>query len=112
MMAQVTDMEMVEMVINGRVNKINDKTCRPLRVEIGSPAARRLMRKKASTLKKNENFEKNYVVPDLTRKQHEEDKQLRDKLKEFGGNGMEGMQISKGCKVDQGKGGGMFRKTI
>ena len=41
------------------------------------------------------------MVPDLTRKQQEEDKQLRDKLKEFRGNGMEGIKISKGCIVKE-----------
>ena len=101
MIAEVTDKERVEMVIKGRVGKIQDNKCRPLRVEIQSPAARRLILKKASTLKKNKNFEKIYVVPDLTRKQQEEDKQLRDKLKEFRGNGMEGIKISKGCIVKE-----------
>ena len=103
MIAEVIDKETVEMVIKGRVGKINDKNCRPVRVEMRgeSPAARRLILKKASTLKKNKNFEKIYVVPDLSRMQQEEDKQLRDKLKEFRGNGMEGIKISKGCIVKE-----------
>ena len=43
MIAEVTDKERVEMVIKGRVGKIHDNKCRPLRVEIESPTARRLI---------------------------------------------------------------------
>ena len=101
MITEVTDKDTVEMVVKGRIGKSNDKKSRPIRVEIESPAARRLILKKASTLQKNKTFERIYVVPDLTRKQQEEDKLLRDKLKELRGNGMEGIKISKGCIVKE-----------
>ena len=55
--------------------------------------------KKAKTLKEDRKFEKIFVSPDLTRKQQEEDKTLRDKLKEFRNQGMLGIKISKGCIV-------------
>ena len=98
----MTDKETyIEIEVKGRIGKVNDKSARPVRIEIESPEARRLILKKASTLKSNKKYEKIYVVPDLTRKQQEEDKQLRDKLKEYRRQGMEGIKISRGCIVKE-----------
>ena len=78
MIVEVTDKKRVELVVKGRIGKANDKTIRPVRIEIESPVARKLILKKASTLKTSEKYEKIYVVQDLARRQQEEDKQLRD----------------------------------
>ncbi len=91
----------IEIEVKRRIGKVNERSARSVRIKIESPAARRLILKKASTLKSNKKYEKIYVVPDLTRKQQEEDKQLRDKLKEYRGQGMEGIKISRGCIVKE-----------
>ncbi len=102
MIADMTDKEIyIEIEVKGRIGKINEKSARPVRVEVESPEERRLLLKKAITLKNNKKYEKIYVVPDLTRKQQEEDKQLRDKLKEYRRQGMQGIKISRGCIVKE-----------
>ena len=107
--AVVMDKEAVEMMIKGRIGRMKDGSSRPVRVEIASPAARRQILKKVSTLKNKKEYEKIYVVPDLTKKQQEDDKQLRDKLKELRAQGGVGLKISKGCIVKED---GKERRTI
>ena len=41
-------------------------------------------------------FEKIYISPDLTRKQQEKDKKLRDMVKEYRVQGMTGVKIVRG----------------
>lgn len=83
--------------IVGRVGKseITDKT-RPLRILMEDPVARRRILKGASSLKTKKDFDKIYIVPDHTRKQQEQDKILRDKVKQFRAEGKTGVKISKG----------------
>jgi hypothetical protein len=98
MLAKLMDNEKTKIEVKGRIGKNRDK-CRPVRVEIEDHIYRRNVMKKASTLKTNAKFEKVYIAPDLTRKQQEEDKILRDNLKKFRNEGIEGVKINKGCVV-------------
>ena len=96
--SKLLEHDMVEYEVKGRIGKVRDK-CRPVRVEVINASGRRQIMKKAKTLKEDRKFEKIFVSPDLTRKQQEENKTLRDKLKEFRNQGMLGIKISKGCIV-------------
>lgn len=83
--------------IVGRIGKseLKDKT-RPLRILMEDPIARRKILRGASSLKGKKDFDKVYIVPDHTRKQQEQDKLLRDKVKQFREEGKTGVKISKG----------------
>ena len=96
--ATIMDKEMTRFEAKGRIGKIGTK-CRPVRVEIEDYVYRRNLMKKANNLKDNKNYEKIFVSPDLTRKQQEEDKTLRDKLKEYRNAGIEGVKINRGCII-------------
>ena len=56
-------------------------------------------------LKNDTKFAKVYICPDLTRKQQEYDKTLRDKVKEFKGKGMLSIKIVRGKVVREGASG-------
>jgi hypothetical protein len=58
--------------------------------------ARRRVLKGASSLKAKRDYEKVYIVPDLTRKQMDEDRQLREKVKQFRQDGKLGVKIVRG----------------
>ena len=106
MIGTILETEDVELKVQGRIGKKMDgEKKRPVKVEIRDAAARRKIIQKASNLKKEPKYEKIYVSPDLTRKQQEGDKALRDKVKEFRNQGKEGLKISKGCVVQEGSGG-------
>src|ERR1700690_1361930 len=94
------DKDTIEFEIKGRIGISKDK-CRPLRVEIPSAVARRQILRKARDLKNEPTFDKVYIAPDLTKKQQEEDKTLRDKLKEFKTQGVDGVKIRRGCIVKE-----------
>ena len=106
MLSTIMGVEQVELKVHGRVGKKAeaDKK-RPVKVEVREATVRRSILQKAANLKKEQKYEKIYVSPDLTRKQQEEDKALRDKVKEFRGQGMEGVKINKGCVVKELQGG-------
>lgn len=80
--------------IVGRVGRVEKEggagRCRPLRIRIEELDHKRKLLSRGKHLKvaKDDNLRKVYVAPDLTRLQQEEDKKLRDKLKEFREDGM------------------------
>ena len=95
LLAVVMKEDEVEFEFRGRVGK-DTKKVRPVRIGIESGEMKRNILKKASTLKGDKKFEKVYICPDLTHKQQEEDKVLRNKAKEFKNNGVVGVKISRG----------------
>ena len=105
MLSTVLETEEVEMTVHGRLGRKESDKRRPVRVEISDAAARRTILKKATNLKKEPKYEKIYVSPDLTRKQQEIDKALRDKVKVLRSQGIEGVKINKGCVVKEANGG-------
>ena len=105
MLSTVVGTEEVDMKVHGRLGRKESDKKRPVRVEISDAAARRTIMKKAINLKKEPKYEKIYVSPDLTRKQQEMDKALRDKVKELRAQGVEGVKINKGCVVKEVEGG-------
>jgi len=56
---------------------------RPIRIKLENFKDRRKMLKKASSLRTDKDFERVYVVPDLTRQQQDLDRKLREKLNSF-----------------------------
>jgi len=68
----------VEFTVLGRVGKVDGANIRPVRICIEDADIRRKLLKKASSLTNNNKYEKIYVSPDLTSKQQEEDKNLRE----------------------------------
>lgn len=65
-----------------RVGKLHTGKNRPIKIAISTLELRSELLKNATKLK-NTNFNKCYIVPDLTPRQQMEDKKLRDKLKEI-----------------------------
>ena len=96
--ATVMEKEVTRFEMKGRIGKVGTRS-RPIRIEIDDHVYRRSLLRKASSLKDNKNFENIFLVPDLTRKQQEEDKMLRDKLKEYRNGGVDGVKINRGCIV-------------
>jgi len=68
----------------GRIGKAGGKP-RPIRVKLGNWESRRRVLLKAKMLKDTIGFKSIYVCPNLTLHQQEEDKKLRDKVKDFRG---------------------------
>jgi len=66
------------------VGKVDGAKIRPVRICIEDADIRRKILKKANSLKDNKKFEKIYIYisPDLTKKQQEEDKKLREIVKD------------------------------
>jgi len=60
---------------------------RPIRVKLANWENRRKVLLKAKMLKGTIGFESIYVCPVLTRNQQEEDKKLRDQVRDFRGKG-------------------------
>jgi polyribonucleotide nucleotidyltransferase len=88
--------EEVEHTVVGRVGRVDGAKVRPVRIIIEKADMKRNILKHASMLKAEPKYEKVYVSPDLTRMQQEEDKKLRDKVKEYRRQGMTGVKISRG----------------
>ena len=68
----------------------------PVRIVFRTLEDRKDILVKAKELKKDKNFEKVYIMPDLTKMQQEEDKKLRDKLKDIRSAGESEAEINKG----------------
>ena len=83
-----------------------DTTGRPrlLKVELKSVEGRNEILKRAKGLKDMEEFGKTFIVPDLTRKQQEVDKALRENVRKFRLEGELHVMIRKG-KVIKNEGG-------
>lgn len=91
----VLGIDSADFEFEGRIGKEGAKA-RPVRICIEIAEDKRNILKKARALKGDKQFEKVYICPDLTRKQQEEDKTLRDKVKQFKGRGVIGVKISRG----------------
>ena len=85
-----------EYEVMDRIGKTNETKTRPIRINVNVPEKRRKLLSKARTLRNKLDYEKIYIVPELTRLQEEEDKKLRDKLKELKQNGEPNIRITKG----------------
>jgi len=70
--------------------------CRPLRVRIKTFEARNEVLKRARDLIESEEFKNIFIAPDLTRKQQQVDKDLREKVKKFRSEGHSGVRIRQG----------------
>ena len=79
----------------GRKDTSNSDKARPLRLVIEDIGHRQLVLSRGKKLKES-NFKQIFIVPDLTRSQQEEDKKLRDKLKEIRPHGTTNAKIVKG----------------
>lgn len=69
---------------------------RPIRIKFGSMEAKRGLLTRAKNLRDITKFSRIYISNDLTRLQQEQDKKLRDKLREFREEGKLGVKISNG----------------
>jgi hypothetical protein len=89
--------------IMGRIGRLEQLVARPLRVHIQDSEHRRRLLNRGKQLKtaEDEVLKKIYLAPDLTRMQQEEDKKLRDKLKELRNNGSKNIKITKGEIVSE-----------
>jgi len=88
----------------GRKDTGNTDKARPLRIVIEDIGHRRLVLSRGKKLKES-SYKKVFIVPDLTRLQQEEDKKLRDKLKEIRQQGTTNAKIVKGeiVSVEEGE---------
>lgn len=77
---------------------------RPIRIVVEDTGDRRRLLARGKTLKGKAGFEEIFVVPDLTKLQQEEDKKLRDKLKEIRESGKKQARIEKGEIVEEVEG--------
>jgi len=75
-----------EVQVLGRIGKAGGKP-RPIGIKLGNWENRRRVLLKAKMLKDTTGFENVYVCPDLTRNQQEENKKLRDQVRDFRGKG-------------------------
>ena len=98
MFATIMEKEVTSLDWKGRIGRVGSK-CRPIRVGIEDHVYRRTLMKKARSLRDSKEYEKIFISPDLTRKQQEDDKTLRDKLKEFRNEGIEGVKINRGSII-------------
>jgi len=73
---------------------------RPVRISIEEISDRRRLLARGKSLKLTE-FREVFIVPDLTKLQQEEDKKLRDKLKEIRASGKRFAKIEKGEIIDE-----------
>jgi PHD-finger len=87
-----------------RIGKYVAGKTRPLRVRIRTFEARNEILKRARDLKDCTEFKRIYIAPDLTRKQQEFDKDLRDHVKKFRDEGHQNVKIKSGKVVKNGTG--------
>ena len=90
----------------GRLEKQEDKTrCRPLRIRIDDLEHKKRVLSRGKRLKeeKDDTLKRVYIAPDLTRMQQEEDKKLRDKLRELRGDGKRNEHERKNVKIIRGE---------
>ncbi len=96
----VTEEENCEFEFMERIGKKGERA-RPTRIKINNIASKIKILKNANRLKRNNQMDKIYITPDLTRKQQEEEKKLRDKLKSYKLQGLENVRIQKGQIVKE-----------
>jgi hypothetical protein len=100
--------EYVKIQVGERIGRKEGKV-RPIRIVVEDVVHRRKILSKAKELKNMVGKERTYIVPDLTRKQQEDDRKLRDQVKIFKGRGDVGVKIVKGQVV---KGDGRDREVL
>jgi len=79
----------------GKEDSAGNKT-RPVRIEVLESQHKRKLLSKAKDLKGKEGYERVYIVPDLTRQQQLQDKELRDQFRKFKSEGQLNIKIEKG----------------
>jgi myosin heavy subunit len=87
-----------------RIGKPRTDRPRLLKVELKTVEGKMEILRRAKNLRNCEGFQKVFIVPDLTRKQQEVDKELRDQVKKFRSEGVQQVMIKKG-KVIKNEGG-------
>lgn len=88
-----------------RIGKFTEGKTRPLRVKITSFASRSEILKRSMNLKDCKEFDRVFISHDLTRKQQQVDKDLRDRAKKFKEDGEVGVKIKSGKVVKNISGG-------
>ena len=88
-----------------RIGRYQNGKTRPLRVKVKTLEARNEILRRAKDLKGTSEFKNVFIAPDLTRKQQEIDKDLRDKVKQFRQDGHNNVKIKQGkvIKNEPGK---------
>ena len=84
-----------------RIGNSAEGKIRPIRVKVES---KKEMLQRAKNLKDNDTLKKIYITPDLTKKQQEVDKKLRDNLKRLMADGECTAKIQGGKVVKTGEG--------
>jgi PHD-finger len=87
-----------------RIGRTQAGKIRPIRVRMINSDSKLDVLKACSDLRKHEEYKKVYISPDLTRKQQEADKLIRDKLKEMRNGGETDIRIKKGKIVKNSSG--------
>jgi hypothetical protein len=82
-----------------RIGRYQEGKTRPLRVKVKTLEARTEILKRAKDLKGTDEFKHVFIAPDLTRKQQEIDKNLRDKVKQFRQEGHSNVKIKQGKAI-------------
>jgi PHD-finger len=79
-----------------RIGKTVNGKVRPIRVVLRAWESKKELLQRAKDLKDDDRFKKIYITPDLTRKQQEADKNLRDNLKKIRAEGEPTAKIQAG----------------
>ena len=87
-----------------RIGRVKPGTTRPVRVLMANTDSRTEILQSCPDLRKHEEYKKVYISPDLTRKQQESDKIIRDKLKEMRTAGETNIRIKRGKIVKNSDG--------
>jgi PHD-finger len=87
-----------------RIGRVTAGKTRPIRVKMANSDSKLDVLKASSDLRKHEEYKKVYISPDLTRKQQEADKLIRDKLKEMRNGGETDIRIKKGKIIKNSNG--------
>jgi len=84
--------------ILGRIGKEDSERnkVRPVRIQVLESQHKRRILSKAKDLKKKEGYERVYIVPDLTRQQQFQDRQIKDEFRKLKGAGAVNIKIEKG----------------
>ncbi len=88
-----------------RIGKFVEGKLRPIKVKVKSLESKTEILKRAKQLKEINSFKKVFISPDLTRKQQKVDKDLRDQVKKFKGEGHDNVRIKSGKVVKNDQGG-------
>jgi len=87
-----------------RIGKAAEGKIRPIRVKVRTLESKKEILQRAKNLKDENSLKKIYITPDLTRKQQEIDKKLRDNLKRIRNDGEPTAKIQGGKVIKNGEG--------